>query len=360
MRFGIDGGLSGRVSAHWMNLRRRLLPGLAIAAALVTCLAAPAFANGFKVPHLAKPKRGVQMKIGPVTVERGKEITECTYFKMPGKKDMAVNQVHIKVSGGSHHVHLYRAQDPGMTLPDHAEACNFALDFSVWQLVLASQSLDFHWTLPKGIAFHFTHGEQLAAQTHFVDSGLLTTPTGQGWAIFNLGAVPEKKVTSYAGAFFGQDRDVDVPPHTLNWTQTTQCYFPKPVKLLGLTGHYHYRGKIFVASTWDPSNPTDPGIPLYRQDGYLDPPFRTFTAKGETPPEIQGIQWTCAYDNNDDVEYKFGPFTDANEHCNLFFFYYPSITPGSKQEDMTCVKNLHTVTGMKSTTGLGVTTVRDN
>jgi len=343
-----------------MMLRPRPAVVLAAAAALATSLPAAALAKGLKAPHLPKPRRGVQMKVGPVAVERGKEITECSYFKMPGRKDMAVNKVHIRVSGGSHHTHLYRAQDPAMSLPDGAEACNFALDFSVWQLVLATQSVDFAWKLPKGVAFYFRHGEQLAAQTHFVDSGLLTTPRGKGWAIFNLYAMSPKRVTSYAGAFFGQDRDVDVPPHALNWTQTTQCAFPKPVKLLGLTGHYHYRGKTFVASTWDPNDPNDPGVPLYRQDGYLDPPFRTFTAKGETPIEISGIQWTCAYDNPDDVGYEFGPFTDANEHCNLFMFYYPSITPGSKQEDMTCVKNLHAVTGMPSTTGLGETVVRDN
>jgi hypothetical protein len=276
------------------------------------------------------PKPGQQIDVGPVTVERSKEVTQCTYMKLPGKKDLAVNRVRIKVSGGSHHVHLYRAQDPTMTVADHAEPCNMALDFSVWQLVLASQSLYLDWKLPPGLAFHFTKGEQLVAQTHFVDSGLLTTPTGQGFAIFDLYSMPPKKVTSYVGAFFGQDRDVVVPPGFA--TATTKCIFPKPVNLLAITGHYHYRGVKLTASTWDGYEDHATEL-LYNQDGYLDPAFIRFNEQNS--PQIQGVQWTCDYQNPTDTTFKFGPFTDVNEHCNLFLFYYPT---GSPQEDMTCVQ----------------------
>jgi hypothetical protein len=287
-------------------------------------------------PHLAKPKGGCQIKVGPVTVIRGEETTECTYLKFPGKHDLSVNRVKIKVSGGSHHVHLYRPQSPTLSLPDGHEDCNFALDFSVWQLVLATQNLLLDWKLPPGVAFNFKAGEQLAAQTHFVDTGLLTTPTGKGWAIFNLYPIAPSKVTSYAGAFFGQDRDVVVPPHTTS-TAVTRCVFPRPVKLLAITGHYHYRGVHFSAGSWDGQT----GSELYSYDGYLDPPFVRYS--GTDAPEVQGLQWTCTYENPDDVTYKFGPFTDQNEHCNLFAFYYPTV---GLHEGTTCVQ----VDGVATTT----------
>jgi hypothetical protein len=271
--------------------------------------------------------------VGPVAVPAGTELTECTYLKLPSKRDMAVNRVKIKVTGGSHHVHLYRPQDPSMDVADHAEACNFALDFNVWQLVLASQQLLLDWKLPNGVAFHFRAGEQLVAQTHFVDNGLLTTPTGNGWAIFNLYSIPPRKVKSYAGAFFGQDRDVVVPPHATS-TATTRCVFPKQVKLLALTGHYHYRGTRFTAGTWDGTS----GEQIYQQDGYLDPPFVRF---GEDAPLVSGLQWECTYDNPTDETFTFGPFTDKNEHCNLFAFYYPTSTP---DEFLTCVQKDGVVT----------------
>ncbi len=288
----------------------------------------------FRKPHMHRPGHGCQISVGPVTVPRGTELTECTYFKLPSKRDMAVNRVKIKVSGGSHHVHIYRPADPTTNLPDGHEHCNFALDFSVWQLVLATQELLLDWKLPPGVVFHFRGGEQLAAQTHFVDNGLLQTPTGQGWALFNLYSIPQRKVKNYAGAFFGQDRDVLVPPHATS-TATTRCLFPKPVKLLAITGHYHYRGVEFTAGTWDGTS----GVQLYDQHGYLDPPFLRYSAL--TAPTVQGLQWTCTYDNETDQTFTFGPFTDNNEHCNLFAFYYPTDTP---DEFTTCVQKDGVVT----------------
>src|SRR5262245_39781675 len=310
-------------------------PGrVAVAACVVSVLLAASAGADTKPPKLRRPKNGgVQITVGPVTVERGKEITECSYFKLPSKRDLDVNKVQIAVSGGSHHVHLYRPQDPSLDLADGHEACNFALDFSVWQLILASQNLSLTWRLPPGVAFHFRGGEQLAAQTHFVDSGLLTTPTGEGWAVFNLFKMPKHRVKSYAGAIFGQDRDVVVPPGSS--TATTRCLFPRPIKLLALTGHFHYRGVLFTAATWDGTGGTE----IYRQVGYDHPAFLRFTPT--QIPEIKGIQWTCAYENNDAATYTFGPFTDNNEHCNLFAFYYPTL---GNHETMTCVQEHGIVT----------------
>jgi hypothetical protein len=304
---------------------------VAIVAALVLVAGTSALAKS-KHLHAPKPPHGAQMTIGPVTVPHGSEITECTYFKMPHRHDMSVNRVKIKVRGGSHHIHLYRPVDHSVNLPDGHETCNMALDFSVWELVLASQSLSLDWKLPPGVAFHFKGGEQLAAQTHFVDNGLLATPE-DGWAVFNLYSMPERKVRSYAGAFFGQDRDVMVPPHSTA-TATTKCVFPHPVKMLAVTGHYHFRGVHFTAGTWDGTS----GSEIYNYNGYLDPPFVRY---GENELEVPGLQWTCTYQNDTDNTFTFGPFTDKNEHCNIFAFYYPAV---GTNEFMTCVQKDQVVT----------------
>ena len=313
--------------------------GRAGSVAIVACLASMQLAASARAdtrpPKLRRPRSGVQFTVGPVAVERGKEITECTYFKLPSKRDLDVNKVQIKESGGTHHVHLYRPQDPNLDLADGHEACNFALDFSVWQLILASQSLELTWRLPPGVAFHFRGGEQLAAQTHFVDSGLLTTPTGEGWAVFNLFRMPKRRLKFYAGAIFGQDRDVVVPPGSSS--ATTRCIFPRPVKLLALTGHYHYRGVDFTAGTWDGTT----GTQIYHQVGYDHPTFLRFAANDI--PTVTGLQWTCSYVNTGTETYTFGPFTDNNEHCNLFAFYYPT-ERNHNHETITCVQEHGIVT----------------
>src|SRR5262249_48130658 len=155
-----------------------------------------------------------QIRVGPIPVPAGKESTECTYFKLAHKRDLAVNRVKIKVLGGSHHVHIYRPTDRTRDEPDRRETCNMAVNLDEWELVLAPQSSLLNWKLPEGIAFRFKAHEQLLAQTHFVDTGLLSSPH-DGWALFNLYSIPEKKVVSYAGSIFGQDRDVVVPPHAV-------------------------------------------------------------------------------------------------------------------------------------------------
>ncbi len=285
-------------------------------------------------PHMAKPLTGRQLAVGPVSIPSGKEITECTYFKMPGKGGLAVNRVKIKVRGGSHHIHLYRPTDRSRDVPDGHETCNFAVNFDEWELVLASQSTLLNWKLPPGVAFHFRGGEQLLAQTHFVDNGLLSSPP-DGWALFNLYAIPEKKVTSYVGSLFGQDRDVVVPPYAII-SRTTRCVFPKPVTMLAMTGHYHFRGVHFSASLWDGVRT---GALVYEQSGYREPVFRRY---GEHElADVPGIEWTCTWDNPTDQTFEFGPFTERNEHCNLFAFYYPSV---GTNEFTTCVQEHQQVT----------------
>ena len=76
------------------------------------------------------------------------------------------------------------------------------------------------------------------------------------------------------------------------------------------------------------------GARLYENKGYREPIFERF-GQTEPAPEIPGIEWTCTYANPTDKTFKFGPFTDDNEHCNLFMFYYPSETT---HEFMTCVQ----------------------
>ncbi|MGH7788634.1 MAG: hypothetical protein ACRERC_17315 [Candidatus Binatia bacterium] len=290
------------------------------------------------VIDLPPPPRGIQLKVTARPVERGKEETLCHYLKMPADGDIDINRIQLNVSGGSHHIHLYRAYDSATDRPDGFEVCNMAVDFDVWSLVIASQVRKTDWELPEGVAFHLKAGEQLLVQTHFVNVGSLETE-GEGKVVMNLHDADPGSITAYAGSVFGQDKDVVVPPLT-NTTLAAECVFPKPITVFAETGHYHFRGKRFSTFRWDGSQ----GEEIYHHEGYADPLFLV-----HSPPldfaEGQGLQWECFWENPNDIEYKFGPFTDINEHCNFFAFYYPTTTP---DESITCVKS----------GGTSVTTVR--
>ncbi len=292
---------------------------------------------------LPNPARGVQIRTTSPAVPMGKEETGCHFMKMPSDTELDINRIQVAVTGGSHHIHLYRAIDRSLDLPDHYEVCNMAVDFNVWQLVVAVQLRRNDWELPPGVAFYFRPGEQILVQTHFVNVGSLET-IGEGKAVLNLHAAEPGTVTAHAGAIFGQDKDVFVPAHT-NPTKSAECVFPKPTTLIAQSGHYHFRGRRFLTFFW---NNGVRGEEFYRHEGYDDPlfaPYDQFNAPFFDTGE--GLQWECYWENPTNNDFAFGPFTDTNEHCNWFGFYYPTSTP---DESMTCVKK----------DGVAVTTVHSS
>jgi hypothetical protein len=279
--------------------------------------------------ELPPPARGVQLDITSRAIPDGTEETACHYLKLPSDVDLDVNRIQINVTGGSHHIHLYRPYDSTLDLPDGTEVCNAAVDFDKWSLIVASQLRKTDWELPNGVAFHFRKGEQLLVQTHFVNVGSLETK-GEGHVVMNLHDADPGTISDHAGALFGQDRDVFVPALT-NTTASAVCEFPKAINMLATTGHYHFRGRAFTNYFWYNGVRGDP---FYRYEGYLDPLFTIF----EPPLRFEagtGFEWECYWENPNDVDYKFGPFTDTNEHCNVFAFYYPT---ESLNESITCVR----------------------
>ncbi len=278
---------------------------------------------------LPPPAHGVQLAITARAIPTGTEETACHYLKLPSDVDLNVNRIQINVTGGSHHIHLYRPFDSTLDIPDGTEVCNMAVDFDKWSLIVATQLRKTDWELPPGVAFHFRAGEQLLVQTHFVNVGSLETQ-GEGKVLMNLNDADPGTITAHAGALFGQDRDVFVPALS-NVTASAVCEFPKALNLIAQTGHYHFRGRRF--STYDWYN-GQRGDEIYHFEGYSDPVFQVYDPPLLIPAD-HGLEWECYWENPNDVDYKFGPFTDTNEHCNLFGFYYPT---DSLHESITCVR----------------------
>ena len=279
--------------------------------------------------NLPPPVNGVQIRTTSPPLAPGTEETGCHYLKLPSDVDIDVNRFQVAVTGGSHHIHIYRALDRNLDVPDHYEVCNMAIDFDRFELVVPVQLRRTDWELPAGVAYHFRAREQLLMQTHFVNVGSLET-LGEGKSIWNLQAAEPGTVTQYAGTMFGQDKDVFVPRHS-NTTQVAECVFPKALNLMSQSGHYHFRGREFKTYRWDDDVR---GEQIYEYKGYNDPPF---TVHDPALPFAagQGLQWECYWENNTDNDFKFGPFTDTNEHCNWFGLYYPA---DSIDEFITCVK----------------------
>ena len=268
-------------------------------------------------------------------VKRDGEKQLCHPRRFPRREPLEVNRVEMRLHGESHHVHLYRAVgDP--EYPPHN--CPFAVDFSKWALVAATQNEALDWQLHPGVSILFEPHQPLLIQTHFNNDNP-DAPEARGAASARVVLHPADPatVTAHGGALFAQDRTVRVPPGRT--TATSRCMVAgegaaaRDLTIMALTGHYHYRGTEFEVYRVNVDGSL--GERVYDHQGYDDPPFQQYPA--DSPLVLhagEGIEWRCTYQNNDPMTYEFGPNTKKNEHCNLFGFYYPAESP---QETIDCV-----------------------
>jgi hypothetical protein len=268
------------------------------------------------------------------TVKPGKEKQLCYRRTFPRDHDMDVGRIEMRVRGGSHHVHLYRPQQGTIEYPPHD--CPFAVDFSKWGLVAATQNPRLDWSLPPGVAIDFPARQPLMIQTHYVNSSLLRS-RGNTRAKIILHPVDSADVRAHAGAIFGQDRTVSVPPGI--HTAASPCALTgdparnHQMTVIALTGHYHFRGVRF--QVWHTAaDGSRIGPPVYDHEGYADPEFRQYSPGELVLEPGEGLEWECTWENDTTRTFEFGPNTQMNEHCNLFGFYYPSDAP---QESVDCI-----------------------
>ena len=287
-------------------------------------------------------------------VKKGTERQTCFPVDFPRKREVDVGHVQIFVHGGSHHVHLYRPTTGPVEYPNadntyspagphnrRPRECAFAIDFSHWELVAATQNADLNWQLHPGVGIHFLPHEPLLIQTHFVDTGVGSAAlavNGKARAKMVLYPMEPATVTAHGGALFAQDRTVLVPPGIS--TKSSTCALTGPgsdqraMTVMALTGHYHFRGIKF--DVWKTLVDGTRGPLVYENVGYSDPKFQQYSLDDSRPPieggklvlqPGEGLEWACTWQNDTTETFKFGPNTQKNEHCNLFGFYYPTDDP---------------------------------
>ena len=243
---------------------------------------------------LPPPERGIQIAVTAPAIPIGTEETACHYLKLPSDVDFDVDRIQIAVSGGSHHIHLYRPFDPSYQVPDGFEVCNAAVDFNVWELVAATQLPRSDWELPEGVAYHFRAGEQVLVQTHFVNVGSLATE-GDGHVLHEpergrarigrplrriaLRSGPRRLRARAEHAHAVRRLQIPEPDHADGDDRPLSLPRPRPSP----------PSKLDVNG-----NPTDE---IYHHEGYDDPLFITYD--GPTAPQFapgEGLRWTCTWD----------------------------------------------------------------
>src|SRR5262245_22657051 len=140
--------------------------------ALLLGLALVVIGNTAAVAHEKPNMKPIVLRVDSGRVKVGTEKQTCHRITWPRSETTQIGHIEIKVRGGSHHVHLYRPI-PG-TLDYPPKDCPFAIDFSKWELVAATQNENLDWQLPPGIAIEFSPHQPLMIQTHFVNTQALS------------------------------------------------------------------------------------------------------------------------------------------------------------------------------------------
>ena len=256
-----------------------------------------------------------------------------TCFKKHGPAHpMEVGRIHISMPGeGGHHVILFRPHPGPIQWPP--KLCPLTLNWDQWELIAQTQHPETDWKLPPGVAINVSRRQPLLVQTHYVRGKHPKTP--HAMTKTKLYPVDPATVTAHAGALFLNDRSMVVPPHS-RLTEVNRCTITgeggqaREVKLLGITGHYHFRGQGFDAYRVHTDGSL--GELLYHYEGFDQPNFQQFS----DPPVLhpgEGIEWRCHYQNNTDKTFTYGPDASTQEHCILFGAYYPTATV---QEAINC------------------------
>ena len=256
-----------------------------------------------------------------------------TCFKKHGPAHpMEVGRIHISMPGeGGHHVILFRPHPGPIQWPP--KLCPLTLNWDQWELIAQTQHPETDWKLPPGVAIRVSRRQPLLVQTHYVRGKHPKTP--HAMTKTKLYPVDPATVTAHAGALFLNDRSMVVPPHS-RLTEVNRCTITgeggqaREVKLLGITGHYHFRGQGFDAYRVHTDGSL--GELLYHYEGFDQPNFQQFS----DPPVLhpgEGIEWRCHYQNNTDKTFTYGPDASTQEHCILFGAYYPTDTV---QEAINC------------------------
>jgi hypothetical protein len=279
---------------------------------------------------LAPPEHGLQIGTPTFKVPPGSERQWCYYFKLPSDADVDVVRFQIRYLVGSHHMNLFQTDKD---VPDHDEDCFEKMPFTSPEnphgvdLIVGSQSTDLDWTLPEGVAFKLKAHRQLVLQTHYVNAGTQQTPSGMGQVKINLVTEPDKsKVKAHLGTMFANNVNIHIPPRESRSFSTT-CGLPSAVKVVALTGHFHSRGKVFSVNV--APNGADPTDEIYRSRAWDEPPFKVLDKPLDLPAG-GGLYYTCDFQNKSDLDIKFGPRVDTDEHCNLFAYFYPWEEPKAR------------------------------
>lgn len=268
------------------------------------------------------------VEFGPITVAPGDEQTRCLNVRLSNTAAIKVHQMRNLLSAGSHHLIVYKNDDPSTvesTEPYECSPFTGALNLNgMVAPVMITQKAEDALTLPDKVAYTFSPNQMIRIEMHYIntrDQPLEVRATSEFYA------VPESEIEHEANILFIGTPDIDI---AAGETKDIQAYFSPMranldltgTKFFAITGHTHQYGLNVTVAT----APTSGGA---RTSVYAPTPFEwsepeTTVHKPEfTVPTGGGFDIKCSYRNTSGDRVQFGE--SANEEmCFFWAYYYPS------------------------------------
>jgi hypothetical protein len=321
---------------------------------------------------------GIQIAVQPFIVPADSEVQGNFYLILPSDLPFDVGRIEIAMNEGTHHMNLYRASvawppdsgDPAPIVFSHLDGkvdtvtARYKWEFKAnivrnngGQLMVEAQVPYLNWEFPKlnegpnvgaQTCVHFDGHDTIVIENHYVNisnlngGGSQATPNGKGKVIINLWKATSAPVIHGSMMFARKmNLNVEVGDHTY----AKDCKFPgvqsDSIYLLGMTGHFHSRGKNFWVDKIQEKFDANQNIigdsvveTIYRSAAWSEPPFNVY----DKPIKVnlnkgEFLRYSAEYINTTGKVIPFGPHVAYEEHMNLFVWFVPGWNDGKTVYD---------------------------
>jgi copper type II ascorbate-dependent monooxygenase-like protein len=289
----------------------------------LSLLVLPAGASALTLrTHLRRPRRGLQVRLDPITVAPGSEREVCQLVTLPNRRPMNAREISIAMPSGatytSHHFAIFLFEGESTAAipsgPFDRVGCAGVGDTIVSPILAFVQRHRQDIRFPAGVAVALAPHQRLLLNSHYINGG--TEPVTIDVAT-NFHAAPKRSVRHHARSFQLGTFRIDVPPGesasaSASWTT------PFPMNVVWLSTHSHkhttsvdvdvLRGGVPGPLELETRTYSEPTVNLYPS------PLRL--ASGD------GFHWTCNYRNDTSRRITFG-VTSNDEMCFTVGFFYP-------------------------------------
>ena len=265
---------------------------------------------------------------GPVLVPAGQENTQCIVVQLSNTAAIKVHQIHNQLGDGSHHVIVYKDDDPAAvvnTTPTNCQPFAGALNLSgMIAPIMITQKKDDLLTLPDGVAYTLAPQQMMRIEMHYInttDADIMAQETSDFYA------ADPATIQNEASILFIGSPDINIPA---SQTATVHQYFApsranldlSTAQFFAITGHTHHLGTNVTVAT----KPTSGGAStmVYQPNPFVWSEPETVTHQPEfMVPTGGGFDFECDYNNTTTAPVKFGESAN-NEMCFFWAYYFPS------------------------------------